>query len=287
VLCSSLVFGHFGAPRLETLGAGIATTIARWLMAGLLLALAWGDLKPRLAWRRDTLHLRPIVRMVRIGLPIGIQILLEFGVFAAVALLMGHIGPVPASAHQIALNIASLTFMVPLGVSSAGSVLVGRAIGAGDPHGARRAGLAALAVGAGFMTLSMCMLLLFPYALARVYTPDAQVVALAAALIPIAGVFQVFDGLQVVSIGVLRGTGDTRTPMIVNLIGYWLCALPFGLWLAFGRGLGPRGLWWGLVAGLMVVALVLLTRVRGRLWGPLERLHVDEVPLAAAEALEP
>jgi MATE family multidrug resistance protein len=275
-LCWGLVFGHWGLPRLEIVGAGIATTFARWFMVVLVLTLAWRDLRPRLAWRRDTLHLAPMLRMLRIGLPIGFQVLLEYGVFATVGLMMGHVGPIAAGAHQIALNLSSLTFMVPLGVSSAGSVLVGRAVGAGDATAARRAGIAALVTGAGFMTISAALFLLVPRALALAYTPDRAVVALAASLIPIAGFFQVFDGLQVVSIGVLRGVGDTRTPMIVNAIGYWGCALPLSLWLGFGLGLGPRGLWWGLVFGLMVVAGILLTRVRRRLWGPLKRLRVDE-----------
>ena len=131
-------------------------------------------------------------------------------------------------------------------------------------------------VGAAFMTLSGCVLWLAPRLLARAYSPDAAVIALAASLIPIAGVFQVFDGLQVVSIGVLRGVGDTRTPLIVNLIGYWGFALPLSLWFAFHLGWGPRGLWWGLVVGLMVVAIILVIRVRQRLWRTLERLIVDE-----------
>jgi MATE family multidrug resistance protein len=284
VLCWSLVFGHFGLPPMGAVGAGLATTVARWSMLLMLSIFGWQWIRPRLRWRADSLHAGPILRMVRIGIPIACQYMLEFGVFAAVALLMGRLGPVPAAAHQIAINIASLTFMVPLGVSSAGSVLVGRAIGAGDSESARRSGVSALAVGATFMAGSACILLLVPHLLARAYTPDAAVVALAATLIPIAGVFQVFDGLQVVSIGVLRGTGDTRTPLIVNLIGYWIIALPISLWLGIQAGLGPRGMWWGLTAGLVVVALVLLARVRVRLWGPLERIRVDEPP--ASQALE-
>jgi len=281
----ALVFGEWGFPAMGATGSGLATTIARWSMLLMLAAFGWSHLRARLRWRPDTLHLRPILRMVRIGAPIAAQYMLEFGVFAAVALLMGRLGPVPAAAHQIAINIASLTFMVPLGVSSAGSVLVGRAIGAGDAPHARRAGVSALAVGATFMLGSACMLLVIPHLLARAYTPEVAVIALAATLIPIAGVFQVFDGLQVVSIGVLRGTGDTRTPLIVSLIGYWVIALPISLWLGLSAGYGPRGLWWGLTAGLVIVALVLLARVRVRLWGPLERIHVDEpAPSPALEA---
>ena len=284
VLCWALVFGHLGFPAMGATGAGLATTIARWSMLILLAAFGWRGIRAHLRWRADTLHAGPIFRMMRIGLPIACQYMLEFGLFAAVALLMGRLGPVPAAAHQIAINIASLTFMVPLGVSSAGSVLVGRAVGAGDAPRARVSGVSALAVGVAFMLGSACVLLLVPHLLARAYTPDPAVIALAVALIPIAGVFQVFDGLQVVSIGVLRGTGDTRTPLIVNVVGYWLIALPISLWLGLSAGFGPRGLWWGLTAGLVVVALVLLVRVRVRLWGPLERLHVDEP--ASSRALE-
>ena len=285
VLAWSLVFGELGAPRLGTIGSGLATTLARWFMAVLMLVLGWRHLAPRLALRPDSLRWRPILRMLAIGLPIGFQFTLEYGVFATVALLMGHMGPVAAGAHQIAINIASVTFMVPYGVSIATSVLVGRAVGAGDAAAARRAGLAGLFAGAAFMAVSACVLVLAPRVLARLYTPDSRVVGLAALLIPIAGVFQVFDGLQVVSIGILRGVGDTRTPLVVNLIGYWLFALPLSLFLAFRLGLGPRGLWWGFVGGLAMVAMILLTRVRARLGRKLGRLVVDE-PVAAASVVE-
>jgi MATE family multidrug resistance protein len=275
-LAWTLVFGKLGAPPLGALGAGLATMIVRWSMVALLLGLAWKDIGHHLRFRADAFQWTPIRRMAQLGLPIGLQYELEFGVFATVALIMGHLGAVAASAHQIAINIASLTFMVPLGVSSAASVLVGRAVGAGDPGRARRAGLAALVVGAGFMLVSAFVLGFAPRLLARAYTPDPQVLALASTLIPIAGVFQVFDGVQVVSIGVLRGVGDTRTPLVVSLLGYWAFALPLSLWLCFRMGWGPQGLWWGLVAGLMVVALMLLARVRARLWRPLVRLVIDE-----------
>lgn len=276
LLAWALVFGHLGLPALGVWGAGLATTLARFANALLLLALAWRDLRPLFVWRADSLQLAPIMRLLRIGFPIAVQYQLEYGVFATVALLMGRIGEVPVAAHQIAINVASLTFMVPLGISSAGAVLVGRAVGAGDAPRARRAAIAALITGVTFMALSALTLSSIPALLARAYTSDLAVVALAASLLPIAAVFQVFDGLQVVSIGVLRGVGDTRTPLIVNLVGYWVLALPFGLWLAFSRGLGPRGLWWGLVAGLAIVGLVLVARVRVRLWRTLERLRVDE-----------
>ena len=284
ILAWALVFGELGAPRLGAFGAGLATTLVRWCMVGLLLGLAWRSLGPRLAARVHALEWAPIRRMMLLGLPIALQYELEFGVFATVALIMGHLGAVAASAHQVAINIASLTFMVPLGVSSAASVLVGRAVGAGDAAAARRAGLAGLGVGAGFMSVSALVLSLAPRLLARAYTPDPDVIGLAATLIPIAGVFQVFDGIQVVSIGVLRGVGDTRTPLIVSLIGYWLIALPISLWLGFRAGWGPQGLWWGLVVGLILVAVLLLARVRMRLWRRLERLVIDDAPVAVQVA---
>jgi MATE family multidrug resistance protein len=165
--------------------------------------------------------------------------------------------------------------MVPLGVGMAGSVLVGRAIGAGDPGTARRIAVAALGLGVGFMACTALALVLAPTWIARAYTNDAKTIALAAGLIPLAGVFQVFDGTQVVSIGALRGTGDTRTPMIVNLVGYWLVGLPLSLWLGRGLDLGPVGLWWGLVVGLAAVALIIVARLRARMRGPLERIHVE------------
>jgi len=272
----ALVFGKLGLPPLGVYGAGLATTIARWFMAIALCVLAWPALRQYLVWHRDSITIGPMLRVLWLGLPIGAQYLLEFGVFATISLLMGHLGELQVAAHQIAINLASLTFMVPLGVSSAGAILVGHAIGATEPLAARRAGIATIVTGVAFMSLSACAFLLLPGALARAYTPDAAVVAFAATLIPIAGVFQVFDGLQVVSIGVLRGAGDTRTPLVFNLVGYWLLALPFSLWLAFPQGLGAIGLWWGLVAGLALVGVALAVRVRVRLWAPLERLRVDD-----------
>ncbi|MEO5988075.1 MAG: MATE family efflux transporter [Candidatus Eisenbacteria bacterium] len=278
VLAWSLVFGHFGAPALGVWGAGLATTLARWVNVVLLLGLAWRELRPLFGWKAEAFQWRPMWRLMGIGLPIAVQYQLEFGVFAAVALIMGRIGQVPMAAHQIAINIASLTFMVPMGISSAGAVLVGRAVGAGDAPRARRAAIASMIAGVVFMAFSAIALGSIPRSLARAYTNDAAVIAMAASLLPIAAVFQVFDALQVVSIGVLRGVGDTRTPLIVNLLGYWVLALPLGLWLAFRAGQGPQGLWWGLVAGLATVGVVLATRVRIRLWRSLERLRVEDDP---------
>ena len=178
--------------------------------------------------------------MLRLGLPIGAQMVLEVGAFSAVALLMGWLGVVQVAAHQVALNLASLTFMVPLGVSSAAAVVVGHAVGRGDAEGVRRSTLAALAVGGGFMLCGGAVHLRSRAAREPLHARCA-VLALAAVLLPIAGVFQVFDGLQVVAIGLLRGLGDTRVPMIVNVIGFWCIGMPVSLWLGFGLDSAPSG----------------------------------------------
>jgi MATE family multidrug resistance protein len=213
--------------------------------------------------------------MLGIGIPIGAHMQLEFGVFGVVGILMGRLGTSAVAAHQIALNLASLTFMVPLGVSAAGTILVGRAVGEAQPARARRFARAALVVGVAFMACTAAIFLGMPRLLASVYSRDEAVLALAAILIPLAGVFQVFDGLQVVSAGVLRGVADTRYPMIIGLVGFWLVGLPISLWLAFGLDQGATGLWWGLVAGLAAVSLALLARVRARFGQELTRVTVD------------
>jgi MATE family multidrug resistance protein len=272
-----LIFGHLGAPPLGVVGSAWATTTSRWVMGLGLLALAWPAIRPHLApWRRDAWALGPIVRMLRLGIPIGLQYELEYGAFASIGLLMGLLGTVPMAGHQVALNLASLTFMVPLGVSGAAAVLVGRAVGRADAVEARRAAGAALACGAAFMACTALVMLAVPTPLARVYTNDARVVAIAATLIPIAGVFQVFDGLQAVGTGVLRGVGDTRAAMIAGFVGYWLIGIPISAWLGFRTRAGPVGLWWGLVAGLAAVAVFLLVRIRHKLWRrEVRRVEVD------------
>jgi MATE family multidrug resistance protein len=268
-----LVYGNWGAPALGGVGSGWASTIARWSMAGVLLVVSWPRLGGYLApLRPGVLRLAPLRALALLGLPIGAQMLLEFGAFAAIGLLMGWLGTIALAAHQIALNLASLTFMVPLGVAQATAVLVGRAVGRGDPDGARGAAGAGLGVGAAFMTTTAVIFLAAPGPLARLYSDQPEVIAIAAALIPLAGIFQVFDGLQVVGSAVLRGIGDTRAPMLVNGLGFWLFGMPISVLLGFTLGTGPQGLWWGLVGGLAAVALFLLLRIRHRFGGELRRL---------------
>ncbi|HEU4629247.1 MAG TPA: MATE family efflux transporter [Gemmatimonadaceae bacterium] len=281
-----LIYGHAGAPPMGAVGSGWASTISRWIGAVVLLAAAWRHLRALLLpLRREALARRPLWRMLRLGLPIGVQQQLEAAAFGVIGLLMGLFGTVEVAAHQVAINLASLTFMVPLAVGAAAAVTVGHAVGRGDGAAARRAAVAALLCGTGFMCLSAASFLLAPGALARLYSGDAAVVALASALIPIAGVFQVADGLQAVAAGVLRGAGDTRAPLVLNLLGFWLVGTPVSLYLAFRTSAGPRGLWWGLVAGLAAVAVLLLARMRRRLRGTPRRVVIDELGAHALPAV--
>ena len=270
------VFGHLGAPAMGAVGSALSSVIARCVMLTLLLVLSRKQLAPMLRpWRPAALARAPLLRMLRVGIPIGLQNCVEFTTFASISVFAGWFGAEAIGGHQVAINLASLMFMVPMGVGSAASVLVGHAIGEGDHAHARRVASGALVCGACFMALSACVLLAFPIVFARAYTSVPGVIAVAAALIPIAGVFQVFDGLQVVAAGVLRGAGDTRASLVANMLGFWLVGMPVSLWLGFKAGLGVVGLWWGFVAGLAAVALFLVGRVRVLLARPIARLEVD------------
>jgi MATE family multidrug resistance protein len=220
--------------------------------------------------------------MLRLGIPIGFQYTLEFGAFAFVALMMGWLGTREMAGHQVAINLASLTFMVPLGVADAASILVGHAVGRGDLPGTRGAARAALLGGVGFMSCTAVAFLTLPEAFAQLYTEEASVLAIAVSLIPLAGVFQVFDGTQTVAGGILRGLGETKVAMLVNLVGYWFFGLPVSYTLGFVMGLGPRGLWYGLVLGLAAVATILLVRVRLALARERRRVLIDHPGLESA-----
>jgi MATE family multidrug resistance protein len=273
----ALVYGHFGLPPLGVAGSSIATTCSRWIMALALLGLSWPVLRRHLLpIRPEVWLLPPLGRMLRLGAPIGIQFELEYGAFGLTGILMGRLGTNQMAGHQVALNLASLTYMVPLGVSAAVAVLVGQAVGRGDAEGARRSARTALAVGATFMVVTGVLFLTIPRTFASLYTNSEAVLVMAAALLPLAGIFQVFDGIQVVASGVLRGLGDTRSPMVINIIGFWLVGIPTSLYLCFQAGLGARGLWWGLVLGLASVAVILIGRVRHRLQAQMGRVIIDD-----------
>lgn len=272
-----LIFGNLGAPALGAVGSAWGTSVSRWLMVLMLVFAARERLKPALIpLRPEVLRLEPLVRFVKVGAPIGAQQWLEFGVFGAAGLLMGLLGTVAVASHQVALQLAALTFMIPVGVAQATSVVVGQEVGREDPPAARRAVGAGLSVATAFMSFTAAMFLLLPRPLAALFSSDPAVVAAAAALLPIAGVFQVFDGLQVAGAGALRGVGDTRVPMLLNLVGFWIIGLPTCVGLSFGLGMGPRGIWWGLALGIGAVAILLMFRIRRRFGRALRRLVMDE-----------
>jgi MATE family multidrug resistance protein len=279
ILNYAWIFGELGFPAMGVLGSAWATAVSRTAMVLLMLILGWPSLHLYLRHRTPgLLSPQPILRMLRLGAPIGLQMVLEFGAFSTVAVLMGWLGVIQVAAHQVAINLASLTFMVPMGVSSAATVIVGHGVGRGDADSVRRATAAALIVGAGFMSLTAALFIGMPETLAALYTKDLALLQLAALLLPIAGVFQIFDGLQVVAIGLLRGLGDTRVPVIANIIAFWCIGIPVSLWLGFGLDFGAVGLWWGLVAGLFMVATFLIARLKQTEKWKLARLVIDTPP---------
>jgi MATE family multidrug resistance protein len=248
-------------PRYGVEGAGWATFGSRVYMAALLAVYAVAR-HPRLL-RPYPVDIQRIRELLRLGLPAAGQILLEVGVFAMATVLAGKLIPDALAAHQIVLMIVGTTFMVPLGVSSAGAVLVGQAIGRNDPVAAKHSGWLSIGTGAAFMSLASLLLVGAPGLLIGVFTKNTDVLAIAVPLVGIAAVFQVFDGIQVVTTGVLRGAGNTRTPMLANLMGHWLLGLPTGYVLCFNFGFGVSGLWIGLSTGLIVVGTILLGVWRG------------------------
>lgn len=272
-----LIFGHLGAPAMGTEGAGWATCFSRAYMSlSLLVYILFHTYRHKTGLFRIPfqMELARIRRLVSLGFPAAMQITLEVGVFAAAAALAGKLDPASLAAHQIALNAAAFTFMVPLGISSAGAVRVGQALGRRDPVAAGRSGWTALLLGAGFMACAGLAFLLFPQPILRIFTAEKAVISIGVSLLFVAAAFQLFDGLQVVATGVMRGTGDTRTPMICNLVGHWLLGLPVGYILCFVWGWGVVGLWVGLSVGLIAVGIVLLhfwsRRVRSLTREPLQ-----------------
>ena len=197
-------------------------------------------------------------RLLGLGLPAATQIMVEIAVFAVATALIARLDSISVAAHQIAMQMVSLTYMVPLGVGSAAAVRVGQALGRGDPVAAGRSGWTALVLGGGFMSASALTLLLAPRAVARVFTPDPAIIRAGASLLVVGAFFQLFDGIQVVATGALRGVGDTRTPMLCHAAMYWLIGLPLGYSLCFGKGWGARGLWVGLCLALILIGSVLL-----------------------------
>lgn len=247
-----LIFGRLGAPALGVDGAGWATCLARACMVIVLAAaVARRGVRP---WTLTAgVRIAGLRRILGLGWPAATQVTLEYGAFAAVTMLAGRLEPSTLAAHQIVANLAGLTYMVPLGVASAGAVRVGHAVGRRDAAGASGAGWTAIALGAGFMASAAAAFLAAPRALLGIFTIDGRVVEAGLTLIVVVALFQIFDGLQGVATGALRGLGDTRTPMLLNLAGHWLIGLPVGCLLCFRIGWGVVGLWIGISTGLVLV----------------------------------
>ena len=277
VVCSLLVRGDdalvavglpgIGLPRLGALGAGIASSVGSLLLAAVVLQAARSyrpvarepapDLPPDAAVRDEGDPIS-LVKVLRLGLPVGLQLLAEIGVFSFVALLAGRLGTSVLSAHQVAVGLASFTFMGALGVGGATAVRVGHAVGAG--RSPKRSGLVGLGLGAVVMSVGALTFALIPRPLIGVFTTDPEVIEIGARLLRIASLFALFDGIQAVASGALRGAGDVRFPFLANVGAHWLIGLPVALWLGFGLGWGAVGLWWGLTAGLVTVAVLLSAR---------------------------
>ncbi len=258
-----LVFGRYGFPALGAEGSGWATTIARAFMA----LAAWGtalaaDRKDGLTGRAYRYQAEIMGRLLRLGMPAGLQMLFEVGVFTVVTALASGLATHEAAAHQIVLNVASLTFMVPLGIGVATAVQVGQAIGAGDRSAAARRGWDGFALAVGFMVFAAITLLVGREWILGAYSSDGRVLEVAGGILLFAALFQVSDGAQTVLTGALRGAADTRTAAVANLIGHWGVGLPLGALLCFRAGVGLRGLWIGLSTGLTVVAIALFLRWR-------------------------
>lgn len=274
----SLIFGHLGFPALGLVGAGIAACLTRVVSGVGLVALVVALGLHRGAWvpvGRDSLRASRLRELAGYGVPVAIQVSLEAWAFSGAALLVGHLGATALAAHTIALNLASLSFMMPLGISQGAATRVGNLLGAREPAAAQRAAWVSLALGAGVMGLAALAFVGLREALPRLFTPDVAVVAVCAGILPIAAAFQIFDGTQVVGCGILRGMGRVRPAAAFNLIGYWLLGLPIGGWLALRGGYGLAGLWWGLALGLALVAtaLVVFVALRGPAFHPLGELR--------------
>jgi MATE family multidrug resistance protein len=267
LLSWSLIFGHFGLPALGLVGGGLGSTLTWLAMCGLLIAVTSIERRFRRFhlfghwWRFDA---QRTMAMVRLGWPIGLTMALEMGVFALAAYFMGWLGAPAVAAHAIALQLAALTFMVPLGLGQAATVRVGLALGRRDEVGVTRAGWAAWLMGVGFMGTMALAIWVFPRALVTLFLEDvpsnAFVIALAVSFLRVAAAFQLVDGAQVIGAGMLRGLHDTRWPLIFAFFGYWIVGLGIGAWLAFGQDWKGLGIWIGLASGLAAVAALMLAR---------------------------
>jgi len=263
----TLIFGHFGAPRLGILGSGIASASSYTFCFLAMVVVVWltPTLRKYRIWKRvHRPHWERLAEIFRLGMPIGLTMMFEAMLFNASMLVMGTFGARFVEAHQIALNVPSITFMVPLGIGMAATVRVGLAAGAGDGEAVRRAGYSAMAMGVGFMFLTGILLWAWPEQIASLYfsdpTANAEVIVLTAVFLHVAAAFQIVDGLQVVCALSLRGLKDARAPMWIAGASYWLAGAPVCVWLAFGLHMKGLGIWIGLAFGLFVAAAAMCWR---------------------------
>ena len=267
LLSWSLIFGHFGLPALGLAGGGLGSTLTWTILCLALVFVVSRDRQFRRfhlfgrCWRVDAPR---AWAMVKLGLPIGLTMGLEMGVFALAAYFMGWLGAAAVAAHAVALQLAALTFMVPLGLGQAATVRVGLALGRGDQNGVSRAGWTAWVVGVAFMGAMALIMWGFPRTLITLFLKDvpenAVVIALAVSFLRVAAAFQLVDGAQVIGAGMLRGLHDTRWPLLFALFGYWVVGLGIGAWLAFAADWKGVGIWIGLASGLAAVAALMLAR---------------------------
>jgi MATE family multidrug resistance protein len=245
-------------PALGVPGAALSTVFCNFLQLALLALAARG------VGTRERVDRRPrradLAKALRVGMPIGLQLGAEIGIFALVGLLAARLGTRELAAHQLVLSVASFTYTIALGVAAAGTVRVSIGVGARDALATRTSGRVAFLAGACIMTAAALLFALAPARVARLITDQQTVIAASIPLFIVAAVFQLSDGIQAIGAGVLRGAGDTRFAMYANLLGHWFIGLPIALFLGFRMGLGVAGLWWGLCAGLSVVAVLLLVR---------------------------
>ncbi len=261
------VFGHLGAPALGLMGSGVATLLARTLTTGALLlwlhrTARFQSVRPT-KWR-GALQKQEVREQVALGLPTGLQVAIEIGAFSAGALIVGMLGQDSLAAHQVAITCAATTFMLPLGLAIATTVRIGNALGAQELGEIRAIGLSSAVIGTGMMVCSGLLFLTEGHQIAGLFLHDPKVIDLAARLLVVAALFQLFDGVQVTMAGALRGLSDAVVPMVVVAVGYWVLALPFGWFLTFHMGMGARGVWFGFALGLGLVAVALARRFFGR-----------------------
>ncbi len=262
-----LIYGHLGAPRLGAVGTGVATAVTEVAMlAALLFAARHHRLQRGAATVVDLTRLRVkgMSEILRYGAPVALMLALEYWAFAIATLWAGQLGGLELAAHSIVLNLASISYMLPLGIGLGATTRVGHLIGAGDSRGAQRAAWVALALGGGTMLLFALAFVVGRGWIPGWYTTDAAVIARAAAILPIVAAFELFDGLQVVGGGILRGMGRPRPAALFNLIGYYVLGLPLAAWLGAPQRLGLAGIWWGLALGLAAVATLAVAWVARR-----------------------